>query len=138
MLGIRKNGPELFPGVKDSVIHWKCCLDTIPHAGNLEVVVLQRRVDEYGSGGQTGQDVTEVEGHLLRILRISFCDARHVPFVTPTREVTLHVLCKGSEPAARDNHFDSIVKGSQEERIVPPQGMANHPNSLWVDFGQRL
>src|SRR6185369_9335250 len=107
---------ELFGGAQQ-LVYGPGSRHTIHDPGHLEIGVLHGRADEHCARRDACQDLGEVKWHLVGIIPVLRCDARHVATVTPSGEVAATVRKEGVETTTADDRFQTRIKGGRKKRV---------------------
>src|SRR5262245_6685287 len=110
--------------------------DALADALVIEVVVVERRVHINAAGGDGGEDLVEVEGHLVGIVFVNVADLGHVAVAGPAFEVALVIVVEACEAAACDDGFESRLEDGGEECVVATERMANDADVVDIDVAE--
>lgn len=110
--------------------------DAVADAGDLEVGVAPRRINENGPGGEGAEYFGKVEGHLGGVLLVNRGNAGHVAVVAPSGEVAVLIFWEGVETAARYQDLDARVENAYKQCIVPAQGVADAADAFGIGLRQ--
>src|SRR5262245_40286617 len=111
---------------------------TVADAEDVEVVVVDRRVDVHGPGSDRREHVRKVEGHSRRVGAVLGSDLRHVAAMAPAGEIAAVVGGERVEAATGDDDLQAIVERGEKQGVVPAERVADHADATAVDLGKTL
>src|SRR5258708_32147656 len=97
--------------MKDPGIDRLCGSDAVIDTGPLEILVVQRRINEYRPRGDGHQHIAEIKWHAFGRFSVDGGDARHIACVAPPGQIAAVILAKGGKPATGHNCGDPRLEG---------------------------